>query len=135
MNVPLLKKVGQAIMAEPRWFDMTWWIDTTSDKAPCGTTACIGGFAILLSKIKGRLTEKTWATTANKIPQKSYMPRYTATVLLDLDKDQAFRLFDINHWPYKFTVAYQAADRPERRAKAAADRIEFFIQTNGTDVG
>lgn len=47
---------------------------------------------------------------------------------------QADRLFVVEHWPAKLRVPYQIAEgKPRKLARIAAQRIDFFIKTKGTD--
>src|SRR5438105_274495 len=50
MNKDLLLKVKEAILAEPIRFNMGSWVSITDVWAPCGTTACIAGFAVVFDK-------------------------------------------------------------------------------------
>ena len=52
LNVALAMKVKKHILAEPKRLNMSFWIcDVTGiiDAPPCGTQACIAGWACLLS--------------------------------------------------------------------------------------
>lgn len=111
MNTRLLHKVQKAILAEPRQFNMDTWFsyfDCEGKPPPgCGTAACIGGWAIALSK--------------------NLTPR-----VLGLTVGQADRLFVKYLWP----TAYRTR-RAERTAKQyarnAAKRIDHFIKTEGEE--
>lgn len=81
---------------------------------PCGTAACIAGWTLILSgkepfKIVGRSTND--ATTAAR--------------LLNIRHWQP--LFYSFLWPLKFAIPYRQADTPAKRAKIAAERIEYLI--------
>ena len=51
MNTALLLKVKEKILAHPEKFDMRYFENET----PCGTTFCIGGWAVILSREEGTL--------------------------------------------------------------------------------
>jgi len=114
MNTKLLEKVRDHIAAEPDSWTFQWFNDHE-----CGTRACIGGRAMLLSGISPRkirrpeLLEKEYGTsTRAEIAEK----------LLGLDFDQAERLFYF--WPEPFD---------ELDPKSAVDRIDHFIKTDGAE--
>jgi hypothetical protein len=98
LNMELLTKVRDFIVAEPERFDINFWFDTASGdhdiprdaerfvRGDCGTTACIAGAAMVIA---GRSSEMTFDNT----------PQCAADVL-GLD---AHALFYASQWP----VAYQ----------------------------
>lgn len=47
MNVRLLRRVAKHIVEEPRRYNQGSWCDRSND-APCGTMACIAGWAVIL---------------------------------------------------------------------------------------
>lgn len=144
MNVELLQQVKVKILEHAASFDMTTWFNTGSTDDPCeilktrslaqlqaeveskcGTTACIGGWSLLL---------------AGK-SQPSYRLMNSATALvLDLDWDvetqrseEAARLTLYYKWPKEFQVPYGSAKTSFERAQAACARIDHFILTNGAE--
>jgi len=133
MNVKLLRRIQKAIRKEPRRFNMLWWVVTGDQESPCGTSACIGGYAVILSKIPKLLTTKKWLDAVEDIRKDSSNTWDPAKAVLGLDTDQATRLFDENRWPREFSVAYQATEDRRERAKLAIKRIDFFIKTKGND--
>lgn len=135
MNVKLLRKIQKHILAEPLRFNMRWWkwqgIELERKVAegvhpavpPCGTVACIAGWAQELEAPKSR------RNTASH-----------ATILLGLTFDQSMRLFTLpshdplpGEWPKKFARAYLSARTPRGRASAAVRRIDHFIATKGRE--
>ena len=133
MNVKLLKKIQKAILAEPLRFNMDHWIDTDNRQAPCGTTACIGGFAIILSDLKGKITAPKWTSAAESHEHMWGVMRY-ASQILEIDDAAAMRLFGEEDWPITFRNSYQSTQSPHARARIAVKRIQHFIDTKGTDV-
>jgi len=114
MNVELLRKIKDKILEQPEGFQMEGW--------HCGTAHCIAGWAQILSGYK----ESSFfcefdATEALGLPQSG--PRHDIILARD-------RLFHDVHWPEQFKEPCLTAGQ---YAKQAAKRIEFFIQTNGTD--
>jgi hypothetical protein len=83
------------------------------DFPECGTVACIAGWGALL-------------TGANSPFECDY------AVLFKLNSYQASRLFNPRMWPEQFKRGTWDDGTPEA-ARAAADRIDFFIETRGTD--
>lgn len=128
MNVKLLRQVAKHILAEPKRFAMWTWVQrkVANDDtfmaddgkqlkyAKCGTAACIGGWAIILSGID---------------PDKSGSIMREAGRLLDLDETAQVALFVESNWPDKFSEPYDDAKTQGKRARIAARRIEHFIKT------
>lgn len=54
-------------------------------------------------------------------------------LLLGLTSDQAERLFYETNWPDKYYMQYETAKTSRGRARAAANRIDHFIQTKGEE--
>lgn len=124
MNVPLLRKVQQRILAEPEQFNMDTWgvrpdgvgafkFDIVEDA--CGTAACIGGHALLIASPK--LSGLAYHYTDE-----------AAAIALELPPYEAAVLFYVGNWPWKYADAYLAAETREERAKIASDRIDDFIE-------
>lgn len=122
MNIPLLRKVQDILRSPDTVFDMNSW------------QCCIGGIACNI--------------TGTQFPRHLGMMHTTAPWLCDLfdcDSEQAMRLCMPSEWPRKFVgltslkfVLIDGIQRPWRKITAftkevAIERIEFFIQTNGTD--
>lgn len=112
MNVELLRKVQEQILAEPKKFDMGDFDGETQ----CGTTHCIGGWA---AKLEGLEISSEGGREA-----------------LDIDKDQAERLFYVTEddegpgWPLQFRGEKDAwLPTPQQ----AVDRISHFIATEGRE--
>jgi hypothetical protein len=112
MNIPLLKRIAEAIKNKPTEFDMDKFVSY------CNTTACIGGWAVWLTE------GKPW-TVGKSI-------RATAQQALELTDEQEACLFYVDSWPTVFQDKY-SSDVPEIRAEAAAARIRHFIETNGAE--
>ena len=126
LNVRLLRRIQKQILAEPRQFFMSWWFtsdpdDVMSKKIPnCGTAACIGGWAVALSK-------KMKPERARIFHGGGIGP--LATSLIGLDPAFADRLFVASWWPMQFRSKWRVASTPLARAKVAAARIEHLIKT------
>ena len=125
MNTKLLRKVKKVVLEEPRRLDMANWIQTNmtalpaEERPPCGTVACIAGWAIHLSGVDPALTPGAYSEIANG--------------LLGLDEDQGRRLYYTGSWPESFDEAYHAAETAQERAQIAARRIDHFIKTKGAE--
>src|ERR1700726_2874983 len=60
LNVALAMKVKKHILAEPKRLNMSFWMGNVTgdiDAPPCGTQACIAGWACLLSVPKNKRRE------------------------------------------------------------------------------
>jgi hypothetical protein len=139
MNVKLLRQVAAAILNEPKAFDMEAWFDHSSQVAPCGTTACIGGWmGVILMKKKrpGDLIISggwEWDVVNQKM---EHLALHKTWGECGLDQDQRDRLFYDYNWPDEFMVAYNEAKALgdyEAAAMVAAARIEHFIATEGRE--
>jgi hypothetical protein len=111
-------------------------IPLAENDPPCGTAACIAGYAVILTKAK----PKSWKAGPWKKAVDYVVEEFgdewignVAEEVLDLSRDQADRLFDPNRWPVKFYRSYCDASTPEGMAQAAIRRIEHFIKTEGIE--
>jgi hypothetical protein len=132
MNIKLLNRVKKYILAEPRRYNQNATLrkldeydraELGSDKPPCNTLGCIAGWTCHLS---------------GDTPRKRNSFNYErARKALGLTPKEADRLFaytwNIGAWPEKFLQKYDAAKTPAGRARAAAQRIEHFIKTDGKE--
>jgi len=145
MNVTLLNQICKAIEREPRRFNMGDWISLDpfndvylpgSEQAPCGTTACIAGFAVMLDScgVSSSPNPGAWRSTMLDIVENDRCPidRH-AKDLLDLTEDQSDLLFYATAWPESFRNDYHSAPDAMAKARVAILRIKHFIETEGTD--
>lgn len=123
MNTKLLLKVKATILAEPLKFDIQSWFDQ-NDESPCGTTACIAGHAIAISRGWKKL-KKGLGTILR------YSAGNEGQRVLDLNGNQRYILFNLEGWPIQYQNAYDRAKSPVGKAQAAARRIDHFIKTKG----
>jgi hypothetical protein len=134
MNTKLLRKIQQEIRKEPRRLDMSVWIDVYPPRhtidPPCGTTACIAGFATILAS----RDKKTFSEEALKIKrdyERSTQEEGGKTLLLT--PQQSSRLFFVHSWPEKFRDRWYGALTKHTEAEIACERIEHFIKTRGAE--
>jgi hypothetical protein len=132
MNESLLRQVKAHILAEPKRLIMTQYVVKKSETEryiphrtgipsvfglrsfpECGTVACIAGWGALLTGMRLDF-------------------EYDYASLFGLTQYQASRLFNPRMWPGQFQRGTWDDGTPEA-ARAAADRIDFFIETKGTD--
>lgn len=127
LNVNLLRKIQKHILEEPKRFFMAAYLDQgrpgsrTSefrDQAKrfpsCGTTACIAGWANIL----------TGARSNEEICDSE-----RAVSRLGIERGRRAQLFLDSDWPQPFSSNYERAMTPAKRAKIAAARIEHLIKT------
>lgn len=148
MNVELLLKVKEQVLAHPERVDMheflavdvssesgggvetltSFWADSDlaidyrgkpDEFVACNTTACIAGWVMVLTPV-----EKRRAFCA--IP-------LVAMEQLELDDNQAARLFYLEDWPIRFGLANHVLKSHQGRAQVVADRIDHFIATGGEE--
>jgi hypothetical protein len=131
INVKLLRKIAKHITDKPRRFVMRtfmystdgWGDEFRADDGSmqkfekCGTVACIGGWAVLL--------------TDGVAPTGEIRAR--AVEILGIQGMNEDKLFEVTMWPTEFTKRYWAAKTQRQRAKVAAERIEHFIATEGVE--
>ena len=140
VNTKLLRRVAKHISEEPKRLAMGSFIQTKDETtakftehyhrdklrnfgteptehnfAPCGTAACIAGWATILGK------------------GDTDMPNSEGERLLDIDAYEAGRLFYVDSWPKQFEKPYMEAMTPAKRARIAVARIEHFIKTKGAE--
>lgn len=123
------------ILDEPRRFSMGTFVtndDTHIQHPPCGTVACIAGWAVIEhDRARGksgsiRVTQK-YADGVLSFGAK-------AAEVLGLDEQQAGRLFYTGNWPERFyDEYYEFAPGSLGRAKVAAERLDHFIATGGEE--
>ena len=119
MNDPLLRKIQKFILEKPKRMFMGCWIadDVTIDaygliEPDCGTVACIGGLAQILSRSRKKGGQE----------------------LLQLDEDQANSLFFVSAWPDQFRLPLFRCKRQSfAYAQVVSDRIDRFIETKGRE--
>lgn len=132
MNKELLERVKQHILEEPKRLKMGSWgrrvNPLNSDYPACGTVGCIGGWSIFLAEPK-------WLTAnAGELIQYCEVELPSdARRLLELERDQAARLFCTDEWPEGFHEQYNDAVTYVDRARITAARIDHFIATEGRE--
>lgn len=119
----LLWKVIRHIKAEPRRLDMVTWerserIMGRDITSPCGTTACIFGWANLL----GRKRPVNWMADGSDF-------FLSMCKLLSIDSREGDRLAYKASWPSKYRDKYNDAATTRGRASTTIRRIEHFIKT------
>ncbi len=121
MNVELLLRVKEQILAEPSRFEMyTWFADITDDitGVTCGTAACIGGWA--------------WQLSGNR--SDDWFGSHQIMEELQLNGDQMDKLCLISCWPVELSNRYNdASENSLLAAQIAAERIDLFIRTDGEE--
>jgi hypothetical protein len=129
INKILFAKVRDHILAEPRRFRMERYVANPGyyglegDTAPpCGTVACIAGWAVALVDGMDAITAPG---AYDHIAER-------AEELLGLSDDEGWalwRVFFHTEWPARFRRRYESAKRQGARARAAADYIDHIIAT------
>jgi hypothetical protein len=126
MNIPLLQKTRDAILAEPIKFNMCNWFLWESE-SPCKTSACIAGHGYAIVKQIMSLREAR-DNAEGKIQPIQYRMQFE----FGLTDDQTETLFFDEEWPNPFRDDYSDAVRLQDRikmAQVAADRIDHLIET------
>lgn len=118
VNVDLFQKVKEKILEEPRRFDMSVWgnhvpLLPPETYPPCGTVACIAGWALLLesgAEAKGF----------------DFCSPVKAAKVLALPLERRGEVFHAERWPDSFRARYQVAANPAEQAQVAADFIDYI---------
>lgn len=121
-TIKKLKAVKAAILAEPKLYDQNL---SPYGKTDCNTPSCIAGWAV-------------WIDNPNRA---AYSDEVRYNMGLDLLKahlgisyEQAYKLFEPNAWPEKFSDALQEELRgTPKAAEAAGKRIDLFIESGGAE--
>lgn len=131
-TIKLLRQVKRKILAEPRQFQMgvffSDFINTDRTIPNCGTAACIGGWAIALSKKLNPANADHFVYCESRAAAFDL-----ARSTLGITIPQSIALFRADMWPQPFAkppnVDFDSTDSPAHNAKLAARRIEHFIKT------
>lgn len=121
-----LLEAARLIEANPEHFDMGDWV--------CGTTACVAGWAIMANRSRKSVawTTKWWAKL-NADQKDAEIERATGSERV-FSSTKPHNLFYNSGWfDCEASRAYDAAQTPEERAKAAADYVRWFVE-NHTEV-
>ena len=123
MNIELLERVKEAILANPQHFDMSCWgnLEKNNGGFTCNSAACIAGWAVFLEK--GIMLDNQDVESE-------------AQRLLRLYDGEAYQLFYDSNWPDEFEDRYRDAawaDNYAEIARAAAARIDRFLATGGKE--
>lgn len=135
LNVRLVRKIIRHILAEPLRYWQEWTIDTGTPGelirssgqrfAKCGTVACIGGWAYILSTTRPRLK---WSSTLLDKGGK-------ALGLSDYHQSILFSGIPSYDWPQPYARQYDAATTPRARARVACRLLEKVIDTKAAILG
>jgi len=102
---------------------------------PCGTVACIAGWALILDRAKGSTHKEIQAARDHFISltpaglSRSDVLFKRAMKLLGLNTGQAKRLFVFRNWPSTLRIKPEDEDNVSQ----AIRRIKHFIETNGAE--
>ena len=126
LNVVLLKKIKKHILAYPRAFDMSDWGRSApiNQATPCGTVACIAGWACYLSP-------KAKTIKAGFEIKEPWTAQGAARNLLGLQSEVASCLFNAFTWPPDLYAAYDVARSYKKRSEIAACVIDRLINNKG----
>jgi hypothetical protein len=130
MNIELLERVKERILAEPEHFHMANWaieVDEHNLGEPwCRTTFCIGGWAaVLTGKVKTR--DEMFEMIAEQYGNGS-------DLFVEILGTPNSALFFASRWPYKFQRRYNDLRGGKDHiglANLAGEVIDDYIETNG----
>ncbi len=146
LNVRLVRKIIRHILAEPRRYWQEWTIYTGTPGeligggfgqrfAKCGTAACIGGWAYILSTTRPRLNgcSRTlpWLQWSSTLLDKGGK----ALGLSDYHQSVLFSSMPSYDWPQPYARQYDAATTSRARARVACRLLEKVIDTKAAILG
>ena len=142
LNVRLVRKIIRHILAEPLRYCQEWTINTGtpgeliggsgSDSggqrfAKCGTAACIGGWAYILSTTRPRLKWSSTLLLLDKGGKALGLSAYHQNIL--------FSGRPSYEWPQPYARQYEAATTSRARARVACRLLEKVIDTKAAILG
>ena len=138
LNVRLLRRIQRHILAEPGRLDMSSWAQDVSSRASapsCGTTACIAGWAVILTEAsKRKIRNLTKQLPYEIVPDNYTFDEDAAARLLGFDSENgAPSLFLVAKWPLRIRARYETGRTPAARAKAASDAIDWAIKEHAKE--
>ncbi len=145
LNVRLVRKIIRHILAEPLRYWQKWTIHTGTPGeliggccgqrfAKCGTVACIGGWAYILSTTRPRLSQygRGWRGERSRtLLDKGGK----ALGLSDYHQSILFSGSPSYDWPQPYARQYDAATTSRARARVACRLLEKVIDTKAAILG
>lgn len=134
MNVKLLLKVKEAVLAEPKRLNMWKWLsvynrEENPEGPSCGTVGCISGWAcVLAEKEVGHL--KTFKGAARRLEREYRYGSAEGARVIGLTENQAAELFAPLSWPDDLDLCDTEEGTPEH-AQIVAKGIDRFIANGG----
>lgn len=129
MNIALFEKIKEQITREPIRFDMGTYVDAPPEH-PCGCTACIGGWAIVLKLEKDPEYLMKFCDDAQKHKLDVNLQQM-ASDALGIPVGDTNTLFYADVWPEPFRRDYMIATdcgTIEDQARVACARIDHYIK-------
>lgn len=127
VNVPLLEKVRDLILATPRSINMDKWLDVDmqEDETACGTTACIAGHVLLCSGF--HVKNHYFADQNGHIMSFERVPKEAALLIGGEAPEGSHPLFWQHRWPGDFQERLWRAEGPKEYAEIVAEVIDNYI--------
>ncbi len=133
LNKRLLRKVRNRIAEIPESYNQSNFCQK-SDDAPCGTSACIAGEAIIVS----RPTIKQGIESLRRMDRRyfnsgawTHHDAFKAGQrLLGLTEEESESMFggEAGQWPQPFARRFANAKRPQTRARIAVDYLDECLK-------
>ena len=110
MNYELLHQLYEHCLFQPLTVNMSVWFTSVdyNEAHPCGTEGCIAGHAIRLARGKEMLETLNDQVSVFDVAMLINPLARQAQKLLDLDDQQARRLFFVRYWPAKIKASVTA---------------------------
>lgn len=125
INKSLFRKVRNKILQTPESYDQTVF-GRKSHKAPCGTAACIFGWAAILSDT----FDQEYVNHYGKYADGAGIYGGARRALgLTPDEGGIVANYRGAHWPEPYGSNFRAAKTEAEKARAAADYLNYIIRT------
>lgn len=150
MNIQLLRRIQKVIVKRAKQFNMDTWfslMERQSRGVHCGTTACLAGWALTVASqakrkklfqplLAAKSVDKNFGDIKLMLGgNENHLMCKKGAEVLELNEDQAEKLFYLPNWPQDLHDRYDAARRTQsynEQAAIASERIDRFIASNGT---
>lgn len=121
LNFALFRKVIKKLETAPEAYDQSTYA-TKSDDAPCGTAACIAGWATVLD---GRIPH----TRIRQLNRRADKYGQRALGLTNKESEVLFSGLPVCDWPRQFSSQWREVRSEGRQARVAIRYLKHIITT------
>jgi hypothetical protein len=141
LNIELFKKIRDRIAEIPESYKQSTWYEK-SPAAPCGTSACLAGEAIIcaapsviegIQELKGLVGSDDEFAVPNKAADLLGLEGNFESYSADMVGDTAIFYGGGDGWSAPFSMQFRSANSPAEEAKAAVDYLDHIIATGSVE--